>query len=40
MHHECDQPDDVLFVDAAEHFAKGKRRSRMTDEHVARIVRT
>lgn len=37
---KCKKPDDVLFVNAAEHFAKGKRQNQLTDEHIAKIVET
>src|SRR5690606_29267388 len=38
----CKKPDDVLFVNASgpENFCKGKRQNYMTDEHIARIIRT
>ena len=34
------QPDDVLFINAAEHFEKGKRQNRLTEEHIAKIIAT
>lgn len=37
---KCKQPDDVLFINAAEHFVKGKRQNQLSDEHIQRIVRT
>ena len=37
---KCKKPDDVLFVNAAEHFVKGKRQNQMTDEHIAKIIKT
>jgi type I restriction enzyme M protein len=37
---KCKKPDDVLFINAAEHFAKGKRQNQLTDEHIQRIVET
>lgn len=37
---KCKQPDDVLFINAAEHFAKGKRQNQLTDEHIAKIIKT
>jgi type I restriction enzyme M protein len=37
---KCKKPDDVLFINAAEHFAKGKRQNQLTDEHIARIIKT
>jgi type I restriction enzyme M protein len=35
---KCKKPDDVLFINAAEHFEKGKRQNQLTDEHIAKIV--
>ena len=37
---KCKKPDDVLFINAAEHFVKGKRQNQLTDEHIAKIVTT
>jgi type I restriction enzyme M protein len=37
---KCKKPDDVLFINAAEHFEKGKRQNVLTDEHIAKIVST
>ncbi|MDO9451801.1 MAG: type I restriction-modification system subunit M [Stagnimonas sp.] len=37
---KCKKPDDVLFINAAEHFVKGKRQNQLTDEHIAKIVST
>ncbi|MDQ1446967.1 MAG: type restriction enzyme protein [Acidimicrobiaceae bacterium] len=37
---KCKQPNDVLFINAAEHFEKGKRQNQLTDEHIAKIVQT
>ncbi|WP_300455166.1 type I restriction-modification system subunit M [Accumulibacter sp.] len=37
---KCKKPDDVLFINAAEHFVKGKRQNQLSEEHIARIVRT
>ena len=37
---KCKKPDDVLFINAAEHFVKGKRQNRLTDEHIAKIIAT
>lgn len=37
---KCKKPDDVLFINAAEHFAKGKRQNQLTDDHIAKIVDT
>ena len=37
---KCKKPDDVLFINAAEHFVKGKRQNQLTEDHIARIVQT
>ena len=37
---KCKKPDDVLFINAAEHFVKGKRQNQLTEEHIAKIVDT
>ncbi len=37
---KCKKPDDVLFINASEHFVKGKRQNQLTEEHIARIVDT
>jgi type I restriction enzyme M protein len=37
---KCKKADDVLFINAAEHFAKGKRQNQLEPEHIARIVDT
>lgn len=37
---KCKQPDDVLFINAAEHFIKGKRQNLLTDENIAKIIET
>jgi len=36
----CKKPDDVLFINAAEHFEKGKRQNVLRDEHIDKIVDT
>lgn len=36
----CKKPDDVLFINAGEHFEKGKRQNRLLDEHITQIVET
>lgn len=36
----CKKPDDVLFINAAEHFDKGKRQNVLTEEHIGKIVET
>ena len=37
---KCKKPDDVLFINAAEHFEKGKRQNQMTDAHIEKIIET
>ena len=37
---KCKKPDDVLFINAAEHFEKGKRQNRLLDEHIDKIIST
>ena len=37
---KCKKPDDVLIINAAEHFEKGKRQNHLSDQHIARIVET
>lgn len=37
---KCKKPDDVLFINAAEHFVKGKRQNQLTEEHIQTIVET
>lgn len=37
---KCKKPDDVLFINAAEHFEKGKRQNRLTEAHIEKIVST
>ncbi len=37
---KCKQPDDVLFINAAKHFEKGKRQNRLMPEHIDKIVDT
>ncbi len=37
---KCKKPDDVLFINAAEHFVKGKRQNQLTAKHIARIIDT
>jgi len=36
----CKKPDDILFINAAEHFEKGKRQNHLLPEHIDRIVNT
>jgi type I restriction enzyme M protein len=37
---KCKKPDDVLFINAAEHFEKGKRQNQLKPEHIAKIIAT
>ena len=37
---KCKKPDDVLFINASEGFAKGKRQNQLTQAHIDRIVTT
>ena len=37
---KCKKPDDVLFINAAEHFEKGKRQNQLTQDHIDKIVET
>jgi type I restriction enzyme M protein len=37
---KCKKPDDVLFINAAEHFVKGKRQNQLTDRYIEDIVAT
>ena len=37
---KCKKPDDVLFINAADHFEKGKRQNTLTDAHINKIVET
>ncbi len=36
----CKQPNDVLVINAAEHFEKGKRQNRLLPEHIDKIIDT
>ena len=37
---KCKKPDDVLFINAAQHFVKGKRQNQLTQAHIDKIVIT
>lgn len=37
---KCKKPDDVLFINAAEHFEKGKRQNQLLPEHIDKIINT
>ena len=35
---KCKKPDDVLFINASEHFEKGKRQNHLLPEHIDKII--
>jgi type I restriction enzyme M protein len=37
---KCKKPDDVLIINASDHFIKGKRQNQLTPEHIDKIVTT
>src|SRR5579872_1359258 len=37
---KCKKPDDVLFINASEHFEKARRQNLLLDEHIDKIVST
>lgn len=37
---KCKKEDDVLFINASEHYDKGKRQNSLGDEHIQKIVET
>ena len=37
---KCKKPDDVLFINASEHFVKGKRQNQLAAAHIDKIVST
>ncbi len=37
---KCKKPDDVLFINASEHFEKGKRQNKLLPEHIDKIIST
>lgn len=37
---KCKKPDDVLFINAAEHYTKGKRQNQISPEQIAKIIET
>ncbi len=37
---KCKKEDDVLFINASEHFEKNKRQNSLTEEHIKQIVDT
>ncbi|MDT8400036.1 MAG: type I restriction-modification system subunit M [Pseudomonadales bacterium] len=37
---KCKKPDDVLFINASEHFEKGKRQNQLLPAHIDKVVET
>jgi type I restriction enzyme M protein len=37
---KCKKPDDVLFINASEHFKKGKRQNSLEPHHIKKIIDT
>ncbi|HTV46985.1 MAG TPA: type I restriction-modification system subunit M [Phycisphaerae bacterium] len=37
---KCKKPNDVLFINASEHFVKGKRQNQLTEKHIDKIIDT
>ncbi|BAS68180.1 type I restriction-modification system subunit M [Bathymodiolus septemdierum thioautotrophic gill symbiont] len=37
---KCKKPDDVLMINASEHFEKGKRQNSLLPEHIEKIIDT
>lgn len=37
---KCKKSDDVLFINASEHFVKGKRQNQLTEKQIERIIET
>jgi len=37
---KCKKPDDVLLINAAENFVKGKRQNQLNHEHITQIIDT
>ena len=37
---KCKKEDDVLFINASEHYEKGKRQNTLSENHIGRIVDT
>ncbi|EOA5676461.1 type I restriction-modification system subunit M, partial [Pseudomonas aeruginosa] len=35
---KCKRSDDVLFINAAEHFEKGRRQNQLADRHIDKII--
>jgi len=37
---KCKKPDDVLFINATDHFERGKRQNYLSDDHFKKIIET
>jgi type I restriction enzyme M protein len=37
---KCKKPDDILFINAAEHPEKGKRQNQLSPKHIEKIIQT
>ena len=37
---KCKKPDDILFINASEHFVRGKRQNHLSDKHIKKIIDT
>ena len=37
---KCKKPNDVLFINASEHFERGKRQNYLSDENIEKIIAT
>ena len=37
---KCKKPDDVLFINAAEHFVKGKKQNQLAPDNIEKIIGT
>ncbi|SFD29462.1 type I restriction-modification system subunit M [Tropicimonas isoalkanivorans] len=37
---KCKKPEDVLFINASEHFERGKRQNYLSDDHIETIINT
>lgn len=37
---KCKKSDDVLFINASEHFEKGKRQNKLTEDNIQKIIET
>jgi type I restriction enzyme M protein len=37
---KCKKADDVLFINASQHFVKGKRQNQLTEAHIEKIIDT